>query len=64
MMIQVEYSIGSIAGVRYPQNSSFEPLLDKVWDYFVDHPEVLEDWEGYYLQITTSFAKLSNARIK
>lgn len=45
------------ARLLFDREGSIEPLLEQVRDYFANHPELIEEWQGYYLQLKEEKAK-------
>lgn len=39
------------AKLLFDREGSIQPLLEKIKDYFADHPEVVDEWNRYYEQL-------------
>jgi len=55
----VPYLLHPLAGARvlFDREGSIEPLVERIRSYFSDHPEIAEEWAGYYRQLKEEKAK-------
>lgn len=44
------HPVGS-AKLLFDREGSIQPLLEQIRDYFADHPEIIDEWNGYYEQL-------------
>jgi predicted nucleotidyltransferase len=39
------------AQILFDRHGEIKPLQERIRDYFSDHPEIVEEWDGYYAQL-------------
>jgi predicted nucleotidyltransferase len=49
----VPYLLHPLGGAKllFDRDGEIKPLLERIRDYFSDHPEIVDEWNGYYEQL-------------